>query len=66
MAEHSACRDILEASFRALGVEAHVTAIPPIVQSRYEQLKLSCPHGVAYYAEPTSEQIARWAADGTP
>jgi hypothetical protein len=41
-----------------------VTAIPPIVPSPYEPLNLTCPHGVAYYAEPTSEQIAQWAADG--
>jgi hypothetical protein len=64
MAEHSSCRDTLEASFRARGIDAHVTAIPPIVPSAYEPLNLTCPHGVAYYAEPTSEQIARWAADG--
>jgi hypothetical protein len=64
MGEHSGCRDTLEAFFRAQGIDAHVTAVPPIVESRYEQLNMSCPHGVAHYAEPTSEQVARWAADG--
>lgn len=66
MAEHSACRDILEAHFKAQGIDAHVTAVPQIVDTGYEQLNLTCPHGVPYYAEPTSEQIAQWVKDGTP
>lgn len=64
MAEHSGCRDVIEAFFRAKGIDAYVTAVPQIVDSGYEQLNMTCPHGVAYYAEPTSEQRAQWAAEG--
>ena len=37
---------------------------PPVVASGYEDLKLRCPHGVRWYAEPTSDQQMRWAQEG--
>lgn len=47
-----------------MGVEAHVTSEPPVIPSPYEDLGMRCPHGVRWYAEPTSEQIAKWADEG--
>lgn len=45
-------------------IEAHVTHVPPLVSSGYDLLAMRCPHGVLWYAEPTSEQIAKWAKAG--
>jgi hypothetical protein len=58
------CAEVLRAVFRDQGVEAHVTSTPPLIQSPYKELAMRCPHGVKWYAEPTSEQIAAWAKAG--
>lgn len=46
--------------------ESVVSTAPPIVDTGYEQYAYECPHGTVYWVEPTSEQMARWAADKTP
>jgi ATP-dependent Zn protease len=53
-------RDYLAAE----GIEATVTHVPPLVPTDYEQLDMRCPHGVLWYTEPTSDQIAKWVAEG--
>lgn len=58
------CRAVLLEGFAKMGVEATVTLEPPIVPPRYEALDMRCPHGRLWFAEPTSEQIAKWAAEG--
>lgn len=61
------CRAWLLGTFRTLGIEVHVSNLPPILRSKYPQpFSIKCPHGRAWYAEPTSEQIMQWAKDGTP
>lgn len=40
-----------------------VSTEPPIVAGFYTRPPFICPHGVAYWMEPTGEQIAEWAVD---
>lgn len=58
------CGDLLRAYYVEAGVDAHVTTTPPIVPPLYEPLDMRCPHGVLWYAEPTGDQIAKWAKEG--
>lgn len=58
------CRKTIKDGLLKKGVEAHVTHVPPIVKTPYEAYFLTCPHGVAWYAQPTSEQIAAWTEAG--
>lgn len=58
------CGEVLRRGLAEKGVEAHVTYLPPLVAQVYESLGMVCPHGVAWYAEPTTEQIAQWAKAG--
>lgn len=58
------CRPFLLSKFRELSIEANVSHLPPLVASGYDQLDMRCPHGVLWYAEPTSEQISKWAEAG--
>lgn len=45
-------------------VEITVSTQPPLVASPYTTEPFVCPHKVTYWIEPTSEQIARWQAEG--
>jgi hypothetical protein len=65
------CKDVLRKHWAKvcakLGVpvpEAHITHVPPLIDTGYEPLAIRCPHGVMWHAEPTSEQIAEWVRDG--
>lgn len=60
------CRATLLTMFKAEGVEANVTHEPPLFATDYEQLAMRCPHGVLWYTEPTSEQVAEWVRTETP
>ena len=62
--EHATCAQYVKDGLAKLGADVTVSELPPIVGTPYEDLGLTCPHGVRFYAEPTSEQIAQWAADG--
>ena len=42
----------------------HVSHLTPLVQTEYLDLGMTCPHGVTWHMEPTSEQIAEWVRDG--
>lgn len=46
------------------GCEITVSTAPPLVVSPYGANGYECPHGVTYWIEPTSEQIAHWNAAG--
>lgn len=59
------CAETLREMYAMNGIDAHVTAVAPLVPPRYEPLGMKCPHGVLWFAEPTGWQIARWAEDGT-
>lgn len=62
------CNDECGGSMRRfladLGVEATVSHQPPIVPTPYSQPGMTCPHGVTWHGEPTTDQIAAWARDG--
>lgn len=63
---HSTCREFLREQWAGKGIEVHVAAVPPIVAPPYEEAPFTCPHGVTYWVEPTSEQFAQWMKEGTP
>lgn len=44
-------------------IEVTVTTAPPLIPSPWTQA-FTCPHGVKFYLEPTSDQRATWARDG--
>lgn len=60
------CATVVRDGLAERGIEAHVTWVPPLIPSDYESLDMRCPHGVLWFTEPTSEQIARWVEKGTP
>jgi hypothetical protein len=60
-------RSIYDDACKRAGVptpEVHITHVPPLVKPLYEELRMTCPHGVTWHMQPTSEQIAEWARDG--
>lgn len=61
---HRDCRGFLRDQMAARGAEVTVTTAPPLIRTPYTQDPFVCPHGVRFYLEPTSEQIAAWARDG--
>lgn len=52
------------AAARGEPLEITVSTLPPLVSSPYGEHPYECKHGVTYWIEPTSEQIADWAARG--
>jgi hypothetical protein len=62
--DHSTCENVLRDGMAALGVEINVSTLPPIVRGPYTTDPHICPHGTAFWIEPTGEQIARWVEDG--
>jgi hypothetical protein len=67
----SQCAEYIRAQMAAIGAERGgsceivVSTAPPLVNSPYGANGYECPHGVTYWIEPASEQIARWNAAGT-
>lgn len=70
MAEHAGCpaklRETWALACAQVGdsepAEITVSTETPIVSNPYVT-GLQCPHGVTFWIEPTSEQIARWRQD---
>ena len=62
--EHEGCAAFLRAKYAEIGIDAHVTEVPPLIATAYDQRPFICPHNVRLYHAPTSEQIAAWARDG--
>ncbi|RPE27335.1 hypothetical protein [Kitasatospora cineracea] len=58
------CESTLRQRFAAAGVEVTVSTQPPLVDGPYTVDGMTCPHGIAYWWEPTGEQIAQWVRDG--
>jgi hypothetical protein len=63
-AAFDACWREIKDRMAAMGVEVTVSTRPPLVAGPYTAEGMTCPHGVAYWWEPTGEQIAQWARDG--
>jgi hypothetical protein len=59
------CRTFLVQQMAAMGVEAVASPASPIIPPAYGATSFICPHGVEYWLEPTSDQIAAWAKAGT-
>ena len=65
------CRDVLLKMWNAVHdpgqdlTEITVSTAPPLVKNPFTE-GYTCPHGTTYWIEPTSEQIAKWHAEGTP
>ena len=57
---HSRCPETLRESMAPC--EVTVSTSPPLVAGLYTVDAFVCPHGTAYWIEPTGEQIAQWAA----
>lgn len=64
--DHSQCAETLRAKSAEFGTEINVSTAPPLVAGPYPTGTFTCPHGKTFYIEPTGEQIAAWARDGTP
>lgn len=64
--EEDGCKDVCLNWFRERGMDVTVTTAPPLIETGYEALDMYCPHGVLWYAEPTSEQRRDWFRAGTP
>lgn len=58
------CGEMVRRDLRKAGLDAHVTHIAPLIASPYEDLNMTCPHGVTWHTAPTSEQIAEFVRDG--
>jgi hypothetical protein len=64
MADHAGCADVLRDGMAP--VEITVSTERPIVAGPYTTEPFVCPHGTAYWIEPTGEQIVQWCQDRTP
>jgi hypothetical protein len=60
---HLGCPSTLRREARAKGLDVTVSEKPPIIPGPYTTDPFTCPHLVAYWIEPTGEQIAAWARD---
>ncbi|MBO0879978.1 MAG: hypothetical protein J2P17_06345 [Mycobacterium sp.] len=50
---------------RFIGADVTVSLARPLVNGPYTVDPVVCPHGVRFWIEPTGEQIATWAENGT-
>lgn len=62
--DHNDCARFLVDSMAKLGCEIAVSTHPPLVATPYRQPPARCPHGVLFWFEPTTDQIAVWVRDG--
>jgi hypothetical protein len=66
----SQCGEFIRSTMARIGAESGrnceitVSTAPPVVESPYGANGYECPHGVTYWIEPTSEQIAEWNREG--
>lgn len=60
----SECAQLLIDEMAGRGAEVTVSVMPPLIRNPYTTDGFRCPHGVTYWLEPTSEQIAQWAREG--
>jgi hypothetical protein len=59
-----ACGRFIRDFMAARNIEATISHLAPLVRTPYDMGAIWCPHGVAWYGEPTSDQVARWAKAG--
>jgi hypothetical protein len=61
--DHSGCRQVLIDMAADTGTEITVSVAPPD-PGPYPAESYTCPHGIAYWIQPTQRQIAAWTRDG--
>lgn len=59
------CAAVLREVLAERGVEVTASVAPPLIRNAYTVDPYRCPHGVLFWLEPTSEQIARWRSENT-
>ena len=62
--DHTKCPDALRQGMADMGIEIIVSTAHPLIRTPYTIDPYTCPHGIDYWIEPTSEQRAQWARDG--
>lgn len=62
----SECGNELRAMYATRGIDATVSHLKPLIATPFESIGMTCPHGVTWHSEPTSEQRAAWTRDRTP
>jgi hypothetical protein len=63
-ANHLRCAEALRAGMAGMGDEVTVSTSPPAVAGPFTTDPFICPHGTAFWIEPTAAQLARWRAEG--
>lgn len=63
---HAACADFLKTKAAGVGLDVHVSTVPPLVAGPYTTEPFVCPHGTAFWIEPTGEQIAFFVENRIP
>ena len=59
--DHATCAEQLRVGMHPS--EITISTEPPLIRGTYTTDGFRCPHGVTYWIEPTSEQIAKWRAE---
>jgi len=59
-----ACRAVLRDGMAEMGTEVTVSTAAPLTPSPYEYNPMTCPHGVTFYMQPTTEQVLAWHEAG--
>jgi hypothetical protein len=59
------CRKELVATLARLGTEITASHLKPLVIHQFVQA-ITCPHGVVWWYEPTSDERAAWIREGRP
>lgn len=62
--DHVDCPRVIVEGFAEKGGEVTVSTARPLAMGPYSGEGFLCPHGTAYWVEPTGDQIAQWAKDG--
>lgn len=63
---HAGCEALLKTKATEAGIDVHVCTVPPLVAGPYTTDPFVCPHGTAYWIEPTGEQIAFFVENRIP
>ena len=63
---HAGCEAFLKTQAAGVGLDVHVSTVPPLVAGPYTTDPFVCPHGTAYWIEPTGEQIAFFVENRIP
>lgn len=64
MRDHRQCRQLV---LDSCAVDVNVSTLAPKFRDpHFPSIEATCPHGVTYYIEPTTDQRVAWAEAGVP